>query len=280
MTKKNRSNPEIKIKIDKDIDVYLFNSFLNNSIFPQHRNNILKAFNDLKISLNEYDNEQKAVKSFVYDFYKKNKDKINKITEESKLKIKKDGDEALQLLGNTMNYKWKNKTIYEATPTILPFSPYNNNKFYFSILPEIKGSNTKNILKISLHEISHFIFFEQLEDLNINIDKKAKYLLKESLTTAILNRDEFSKIGIPKEEGNPEIRQVMISHNGNTYKLLDFVSKNIDEKDYKKALIFLIKLFKKSEEDFSKKMDLWNKYGKNIINEPQQFKKYKSPVKV
>lgn len=203
-------------------------------------------------------------------------EKIKGIVEESKSIIDNQGEDSLKILAKIMDYEWEEEIVYKAKPTILPFSPYGKNVFYFSILSEIKqGKRQKSILEIALHEISHFIFLEQLSELNKELNGYSKYYLKESITTAILNRKEFN---LPERRGNPEIRYINVSSQGENYKLVDFVSKEIKQKGYEKALEYLVNVFKDKEEVFDEKMKLWNKYGKGITKKEKVFEEYKAPV--
>jgi hypothetical protein len=269
--------PNIKIKIDKESDIKLFKNFLNHPNFPQHRNLILKTFNNLKELLKENKNETESIKIFVNNFYEKNIDKIKNIINKDKKIINKQSKNSLKTLAEVMDYKWSKKITYEAKPTILPFSPYNEKTFYFSILSKIKNKkDDKNILETTLHEISHFILFDQLKkEIDHNLNRDAGYYLKESVTTAILNRKEFN---FPKRKGNPEIRYINIIFKGKEYKLVNFVSKQIKLYGYKKAIINLVNLFEKNKNIFTEKIQLWNKHGKTIIKNKNILEKYKKSI--
>lgn len=152
--------------------------------------------------------------------------------------------------------------------------------FYFSILPDIKNKKTKSVIEIALHEISHFIFLEQLENLEINTKKEVIHYIKEALTTAILNQQKFRKFNIPKREGNPEIKYIQVEYKGTIYKLVNFVEEIIKEKGYHEGIKYIILLVNKASEKFFNKTSLWNKYGKNITEIHSIFKDYLKPVKI
>jgi hypothetical protein len=161
MTIKNLA--EIKIKktsINKETG--LFMDFLQNPNYPQHRNMILMAFPKIGLSLQKSKNDEEITKKFIIDFYKKHQNKIDKIINKNERIIKKNSKAALNALSRLMDYNWDKKKSYFAIPTILPFSPLKKDEFYFSILGEIYGKTEKNILSISIHEISHFIFYDLL----------------------------------------------------------------------------------------------------------------------
>jgi len=265
--------PKIKVGMDKEKDKDLFIKFLNHSFFPQHRNLILKAFPKLKNLLEDLE-EKEAINNFVDDFYNFYQKEILKIIRESKLEIKEKSEESLRKLGKAMNYEWKEPITYLAKATVLPFSPYESNVFYFSILAQLKGGESKNLIQISLHEISHFIFLEQLRELNIKMEKEVRYCFKEALTVAILNQIGF------KSTANPGVRELKVRFNDKDYELVDFISKLLKEKKYKKALKEAINLVNKSSNEFSQKISLWNKYGKDIIENKEALKRLREPIKL
>ncbi len=265
--------PKIKVGLDKERDKNLFIKFLNHPFFPQHRNLILKVFPKLKNLLENLE-EGKAVDNFVDDFYNSHQKRILKIIKENEIEAGKKAEKALRKLGKVMDYEWKKPITYSAKATILPFSPYKDNTFYFSILAQLRGKQAKDLIEISLHEISHFIFSEQLKELNIILEESTKYCFKEALTAAILNQIGF------KSPANPGVRELKVRFKDKNYELVDFISELLKEKGYKKALREALNLINKSSDKFSQKLSLWNKYGKDIIKDKEALKRLREPIKL
>ena len=129
--------PKIIVKnFNIENEVKLFVRFLNHPYYPQHRNLILNAFKELRNLLtDDKKNDKKILTKFINEFYEENKKNIKPIFKKSNTIIDTKGRLALNTLAKIMNYKWEDKSIkYFAVPTILPFSPFENNVFYFSIL--------------------------------------------------------------------------------------------------------------------------------------------------
>ena len=103
--------------------------------------------------------------------------------------------------------------VYKATPTILPFSPFDDdNDFNFSILNILqKRENIASLLPKFIHEISHFVLFDILNQIKkegevAQVAKEIKNYFKEALTAVLLNKESLRRIfGIPRYKGNFEI---------------------------------------------------------------------------
>lgn len=284
--------PRIVIKEDKEREIELFIKFLNHPDFPQHRNLILKAFPDLKIFLDKSENEKIAVKSFIKNFYKKRETDIQAILSESHSILRKKGQIALKRLANIMEYQWPKPITYIAMPTILPFSPFGTNIFYFSILRQIHNKEDKrNVLSIAIHEISHFIFFDLLKKIEkknkFKLPKDSLYYLKESLTAALFNQKNLCNLfGFRDYVGNPEIRDIYIKTNGKEKIVKDFVQEiyiqkiNKEKKSFKSFLNELTKIFISIAPTLSKKRSIWNRYGKTLLEKPKILAQYRNPIQI
>lgn len=283
--------PKILIEVDKNQEIPLFSKFLNHPEFPGHRKMILQVFPELKELIKSSENEEEAVAKFIDQFYSKYNIDISSAIEGGTEEMK-ESPKALQALGEAMDYNWPENITYIAIPTILPFSPFNNNTFYFSILDRITKKGKKNVLMVAIHEISHFIFFEMLEEIEnaeqISLNSDTRHYLKESLTAAIFNEEPLRSSLKIKDDylGNPEIRDIHIKDQESPVKLIvEYIqkkyteSKNNDIKftDFLKDIILL---FNGSSEKFSKKRQIWNQYGKELFKNEITLADYRQPIEV
>lgn len=192
-----------------------------------------------------------------------------------------------------MDYQWTESLTYYAFPTILPFSPFSKNKFYFSILGQIYNKNSKNILFIAAHEISHLIFYDFLEKMNIAERKKGpnedvKNYFKETLTAVLLNQKPLSDIlKLKNYSGNPEIHGLKIQKsNGKIDSFFDFLqnyyqtNKIKKEKHFSVFLKEIIGLLELVAKEFSKKRSIWNRYGNQLSKNHKAFADYQKPIKI
>lgn len=274
--------PDITIVQDLDKEVDIFLKFLNHPEFPQNRSMILKIYPKLSQIISEQ-KEELAVREFVDSFYQENAEKIEKIVNESRKSLMS-SQEALKQLGILMDYVWSDTASYKAHPTILPFSPFRDDAFFFSILNPLFKDWPIDVLYIAVHEISHFIFLEQLkkiEEVNNNkFDKDLVYYYKESLTTVVLNQKEFRPILGEKEIlGNPNIRDINIQIGEEQMSLIKYLTQEFEtKKSYEDFLETTLLMLNKSVSEFIKKRELWNKNGPNIFEEDDLMVEYKKPI--
>jgi len=283
--------PKILIEADKNQEISLFSNFLNHPEFPGHRKMILQVFPNLKKIIESGENEKKAVTKFVDQFYSKHNIDISSAIKESTEEMK-ESPKVLRALGEAMEYSWPENVTYIAIPTILPFSPFNGNTFYFSILGRITKKEKKNVLMVAIHEISHFIFFEMLKEIEnteqISLNFNTRHYLKESLTAAIFNEEPLRSSLKIKDDylGNPEIRDIHIKGQESPVKsIVEYIrekyteSKNNDIKftDFLKDIILS---FNRLSEKFSKKRQIWNQCGKELFKNEITLADYKQPMEV
>lgn len=269
----------------------LFFRFMNNPYFPTHRRFIIRAFPELRSTLREQRNEKEAVQNFIRFFYKKNAKNISAANVKSGKRLARNSKKALRALSEIMEYKWKDKTRYYATPTILPFSPFKDNRFYFSILGIITEKNEDDALRTAIHEISHFIFFNILREIEsekkIRLGCDAMHYLKEGLTAVLLNKEPLRHIlKLKNYKGNPEIRELYIKPpRGKTVGFSKYIDNicavsKTKHQPFANAIRELVVIAHHNEPVFTRKRTLWNRYDKYIFNNPKLLSRYQRPIKV
>lgn len=275
--------PTIKLKKDMKNEIRLFKSFLNHPYFVQNRNYILKVFPEIKEIAQDDDFENK-LSDFITNFYKQNEEKIKLIKINNENILKERANQAFELLSNLMDYEWDNKE-YSAYLTILPFSPFEKDIFYYSILAEIKNKNidNKSLLSVGIHEISHMIFYEYLKKIenkhNFILNTDAKNYIKEAITTALLNHKKFQNIfEMERSKGNPEIQELYIKNSSSQINLSEFIETLWYTHPFKNFIENLILSIHASEKEFQDKRLLWNKHGREIFKNEDLLKEYQIPI--
>lgn len=278
--------------IDLDREANLFLGFLHHPYYIQNRSFIFQSFPELEKLLEEKDKEEKIIKSFISKFYTNNKKEIHEITQKNKNLLMERSEPSLIALLEIMDYQYNKPIVYRAIPTILPFSPFGDNIFYFSILGEINGKSDKNILTIGIHEISHFLFSDILKRIEnkkgIVLPDDLKNYLKEALAVVILNQEPLCSIlELKNYKGNPEIQNLRIEKpNGSIKTFIDFLNEYYDAVKIKKQKSFsvflekIINILLPIAPEFAEKRILWNKYGKKVLKEPRLIKLYSEPIKI
>ncbi len=276
--------PTIKIIQDQNEEVQVFLNFLNHPDFPQHRANIFNVHKNLEAQILAND-EKGAVTEYVETFYKKYKDKIGGILDQCKESLK-DADKALLQLGNIMEYEWSEGENYKAYPTILPFSPFSDKEFHFSILNMLWNHKPVDVLYVAVHEISHLVFLDQLSRIeknhNTKFHKDLIYYYKEALTTIILNEPNLKKFFGDKEiKGNPDIRDINIKTNVETMTLISYLKQEFEnENNYSDFLEKTLLRLKTLENEFTKKREIWNQNGRKIFEDNDLLSKYRKAISI
>jgi len=288
-----RYTPKIIFSASAARDAELFWDFLTHRYFLDKRRCILETFPKLKEYAHRKDFKEK-VGAFVLDYYRRHRKEIQDIVESGNELIRRDEARAFQLLSRLVDYQWKRPITYRAYTTILPFSPFGKQHFYYSILRKLSHPEWKaaSVLFIGIHEISHMIFFELLRQIEreykLMLHEDAQYFLKEALTTALLNRRE--SMGVlrkeKKEPGNLEIQELrVISGNGAPQKIVAFVGKRYARYRNKKAAFLdflsrMVFLTHTAEKDFNGKKKLWDKYGRKILTDRRLLAVYRKPIRL
>ena len=280
--------PKILISLDKKQEERLFIKFLNHPEFPQHRQLILRLFPNLSEMLESHKNEKGVIKKFITQYYLKHKDAITSAIRESRKELEP-ASKAIKALGEAMDYNWQKGVNYMAKPTILPFSPFNKNTFYFSIFDRIKGTGKRNVLTTAIHEISHFIFFDFLKKIErgekISLSSDAKYYAKETLTTAIFNEEPLRGVlKIDNYRGNPEIRDIYVTtQNGSEKTFIEYTRNQYlknkkSGNDFKKFLTEYVQTISEMSDEFFQKRKIWNQWGNKLFKNQSEFAQYQKPI--
>ncbi len=269
----------------------LFLKFLHHDFHKQQRSLILNFFPDLKKELetNKLIEEKDIINKFVSDFYNTNSEKIISIINNDKELLNQKGEEIIRALNELMDAKWIDRSIIHAIPTILPFSPFQGNTFYYSILSKIRWTKTdlRTVLYIAAHEISHFIFYDTLKETGFysSLSKASEHYLKEALAVTVLNEEPLKSIlELNNYVGNPELHNLNLSVNNAKIGFTEFITnyyhkrKIVNKENFSAILIELINLISKIDKDFICKKEIWDKYGIKISESPKAFEDYKKPI--
>jgi len=282
--------PKIKIKPSRKADVEQFIYFLNHNFYIQKRIMILNAFPDLDQSLTN-DQQFVVVNKFVSLFYKQNAKKIEQIIQKDKKTINNKEVKMLSFLKKLMDANWSGKEVFYAIPTILPFSPFRGNSFYYSILGKIRNNKIqKDVLFIAAHEISHFIFYDTLAEIkrnhsDIKLSKESEHYLKEALVPAVLNEKGINKLlKLHNYRGNSELHHLQVKLGEEVSGFMEFIShyyhlQKIENKKYFNEVLFdLVKIFSDADDQLILKKSIWDKYGFNMKSNSVAFNKYRKPI--
>ena len=269
------NNPRIEIRNDASRDADMVWRFLHHprsTHFARYITNIhpgLVAIHD----------DEKAVRQWVADWHDQHAKELQDIQLTQENIINEKGAAALNLLGSLMNYQWPPNIIYTAFFSLLPFSPFEGNNFFYSVLRDISGKTNPggSVLSVGIHEISHLIFFLYIKNITQNtgwsLQQDAVHYLKESLTTVLMNTPEFMELlGTQRHKGNPELWDLYINDSHKPIAIVQWLenqyAKSLDEKvAFSDWLTRIVILFHSAESELSAHISLWRAHAPNIDQE-------------
>jgi len=282
----------VKKDIEKDISLIL-DEFYNQKS-DHFKKRIIRFYKSLESKIGENPNKEKeTVENFFREIYRDKQEQIDKIIEESDAILKNQAQDCLAILAGLMDYKMDKNEEFIAIPTLLPFSPFNRPIFNFSIVSPLFLKEENEILDIAIHEISHFMLFDILKNLNINLwgdteQRNFLHLFKEALTGMLLSEEQMEKLlGRKGYQGNPEVCDLYIKDEkiGEVIlgeylriQLYDHKKNNLSFFDFIKDMI---EKLSPQIKEFSEKKIFWDKNerelkGKNVSLD--LLEEYKKPI--
>src|SRR3989344_5500395 len=157
------SVPSIIVKQDIETDVQQFTNFLYRWS-PEKQCLIIRAYPGLTDAVQQGEETgEKLIGNFVREQYRLHQAQIEILVADMTLQVRKDGARVLEVLGTIMEYSWpKNDSGYTVIPTLLPFSPFHQPVFFFS-LERFLRTNASSVASnygltaVIAHEVSHII---------------------------------------------------------------------------------------------------------------------------
>jgi len=274
---------------DQEREINLFYRVIKGS-----QNNFLEliyqAFPELTDLHKEQENlSEKEMKSKIREvllnFRGKYADNIVKMEDYIKSEVPKikEGINCLEdLMGEEEHYK------YLVMPSVFPVCPFDAkiNLFYFTITGVNKGFTWNDrISSTTLHEISHFIFFRQLEKIEHNLSYIGVHHLKEVLTPVLLQHPDILKYRQGKYIcGNRESVEYQVEIDGKVTSIFYYVNSKFQENPTKEGympfLLWLIRLFERIEPEVLKRDEIFTKNGRETFNSPTLKEEFMRPIHI
>ncbi len=284
--------PHISFLVDSQKDVRRFNFFLNSAQYRRKRPIILSWYPKLgeQIKNHRHDEEEKIVREAVLELYRRYHERIPEIVDDTKRDFSESAP-AFDALARYMGVRQLSERSYIAVPTFLPFSPLDNNLFYFSIASDIAGKKRKpfRTVAIGIHEISHFLFYEELaawsKTSGIVLNDPSIHYFKEALAAAVMNQHEFRRFFDYPElfssetyRGNPELHDLSIAQGVDSMNIVTFFEKELlhAPDGYHVGMGRILELFADNANAFIEKWALWNQMSRD---NNELVKKYREPIR-
>jgi hypothetical protein len=286
--------PHISVVIDPEGDIGRFCFFLASQEWRRKRSSILKFYSKLADKIEKGEDEKQAVRKVVSDMYRRYDEKIKDIVAIAEKEFS-ESEPVFAALAKYMTFPQLGEKLYTAAPTFLTFSPLGDNSFFFSIAQTTAGREIKQfrVVSIGIHEISHFVFFEQLrawsEKTGITLNDPSIHYFKEALTAAVMDQPEFRKffdypslVGSENYLGNQELHQLFFDNNGKSENIVQFFEKKIlhGSDSYAVSLNHMLRRFASVGDILAEKWKLWNDMPSDPEKQKDSMKRYSEPIKL
>lgn len=287
------TSPRITVRIDVGQDIDRFQFFLDSATYRVKRSNILRFYPRMHDRISRGENEQAVVREMVTDMYKRYASQVEHIVRETAAAFSQSAS-VFTALARYMHFPELGQRSYTAIPTFLPFSPLDQNQFYFSIAMAIaKGHSRPHArVAIAVHEISHFILQEQYASWQQKreqiLSDKSYHYLKEALTAAIMDQTEFrTYFNYPllfKSEaypGNPELHDLQVEIHGACMPLIDLFRQKIENPvGYITGLHQVCEAFTAANKEFDARWKIWNDANGSFDHQPELLESYRKPIQL
>ncbi|MFA6416133.1 MAG: hypothetical protein WCW56_01465 [Candidatus Paceibacterota bacterium] len=282
---------EITVKKDIEADLALIGKWFADSDSPHFKERILYFYKTLGKKLEDFTDEpEKVVEDYFREIYASKEKEIDEIVEESKRILEEESPASLAVLADLMDYDPEKGQKFIAIPTLLPYSPFHEPVFNFSIVGKLFLGKKNEVLDTAIHEISHFLLFDILKDLNIDLaDKRSlEHMFKEALTGMLLSEPELENLLNRKNYlGNPEIQNLFIKDGDEKEVILreylrsefrNHKARGLSFSDFIKAM--MEKFLPKASEFYQKKT-FWDKNEQELkAGNSELLEIYSEPIKI
>lgn len=302
--------PPIFIDEDPNAEVEVFYRGLHNKKYVWMRGTILGVddFQPLRQPLEsdkslDENQEKQIIGDFLRDYRSQYQEQINNFVDSCRRELEENAQPALAGLAKLMDYEWpEDSEGYRVVPVLLPYSPFGDNIFFYSILGAVWGKQQpSDLLFTSIHEISHMMMYEILErshpdlvsrqdhvQLNISVD-----YLKEILAPVLMNQPSLSKFyDLSRYEkgymGNPDIEKMYVISEGLDEKVqisryfqqIFEKMKYQEHKSFPEILNYMVQIALPLEAEFKKRWDLWGEHHWELFDSPELLEEYTQPIKI
>ncbi|MCL5784089.1 MAG: hypothetical protein M1142_01900 [Patescibacteria group bacterium] len=295
--------PQIILEENPQEELELFQDGLHNQKYAWQRREIFRAFPDLEwlITANPA-NEKEILKYYLQKYHQKCQDELSPFIKNTKEELAEQSKEALSQLGQLMDYRWTEESPgYKVVPVLLPYGPFGDNVYFYSVLPAAYGDQQTDALFIAIHEISHMLLFEILKKQHPDMftytsNGQMHYplaidYLKEILAPVLINQPPLQKLLNPSSRpnnylGNTELEQIYVTDENSQgkrqisqyFQQLYEKLRNQEHRTFPETLEEMIHLILPLEDEFAKRRQLWNEHGTGIIQDEKLLAEYAQPI--
>lgn len=260
----------ITVQKNLEMDIDLFKGFFFKGERVQHKAMILRGFSDLKGI-----KRQKDMDRYVRHIYSKYKQRIDAVIGDLEKKVDSLDPKIWERVEALLNEKFNKQ--YFLYPTMLPFSPYGQNYFNFSIFPYVFSKHQVSkwkILGTSSHELIHLLFYKKMQRLykadswdklpdKMGLSSWAFDGLKEIYAPVIQNHCSMKKYFPNRIIGNNEYSAIKVAYKGHVMSVEDYFIERYGELEKRfsgrdRIDMEMVKFTRGIDKEFSKRLKIYN----------------------
>lgn len=250
---------------------------------------IFKKFPKLELILEKTkteDEQKKEIENYIISYRYLKKNIIEKAEQEERIKLSKKGEKVLLMLSKIMEFTFDKETEYTIISSILPFSPFEKNSFYFSILSKTEEAKKQynDILFLLAHEVSHFILFDILRSKQIKLYPHELYFLKEILAVIVLKDKPLIDILCTENyKGNNILHRLCVRDGVEVKNIVEYFEKVYSDKkiqgsNFEEYLDLMIEKIRSISGALKHKYSLWMDKKPKSGNEQDFLKNYRRAI--
>ncbi len=290
------SIPPVIVKQDIERDVQEFIKFLYRQS-PEKQKLVLRTYPDLADAIRQGEETgRELVADFVREQYRVHREQIAILVADMEKQIKTDGIQVLEVLGEVMGYSWPDgDNGYTVIPTLLPFSPFQQPVFFFSLVRFLRA-NTQSVASdygltaVLAHEVSHFIFFDMLnqmpEEIRTKCDKTIKHFAKEILAPIIMNDSRLNDIlHLADYGGNPFLKHITVRRGTKEENIVAFFRaeyehQHSNDMPFATFISYLIETLFAIRSEIENRHTSWNTHGTALLSDTKLKSQYCEPIEI
>lgn len=288
--------PTIVVKQNIETDVQEFIKFMYRWS-PEKQKLIIRTYPALADAVQQGEKiGQGLVADFVREQYRIHREQIAILVVDIEKQIQIDGTRVLEALGTVMEYSWtEDNDGYTVIPTLLPFSPLQQPVFFFSLERFLRTkahsvASSYGITAVLAHEVSHFIFFDLLnqlsDDMRIKCDKTIKHFAKEILAPIVMNDARLNDIlHLTDYGGNPFLKYIMVLRESKEESIVVFFQTEYERQhmagvSFIVFVSYIIETLFSIQPELQERLTLWDTHGTALLSDVKLNSQYRKPIEI
>jgi hypothetical protein len=290
--------PKLTVNVSIDHDQKVMATWLHSETSPM-REFLLTELPDLRAKLEGVEagspQQWEITLKYLTEAYQKEAARVEEVVLQIEDALKDWSEKIFRVLGEETQHEWT-RDEYCVHPTLTPISPYMSGFFSIPLnsLPDDPAEAAHLILKVALHELSHFVWHEKYNivrrELGFELDNYAEQVLKELYAPVVLGTDAVRNLYDCNERSYFEYQALMVIVDGTSepIPLMDYLSEQYRAVrdaggSFNDAMKAAIETTHSIENELLAKRAIWSRLAKPHTRPETKVlaeSGYKKPIKV